>query len=196
MFDYAVEATERFDNAVEANAAGVDETDLENCSKGLLSSESIGQISCRGASRVIFNGHASHASVNVAGLEAMIKSFLGGVGQYSQADVENLFRLVDTDHSGYIDRDEFDEFIDLATGSDTPKRKSLVDLSDPMAGLDEIVLGNDSTISYMENMVGDVERPLDDWSMFYCGSATPIVRNLQCIERKYHIGLGIEKFDW
>jgi hypothetical protein len=91
---------------------------------------------------------------------------------------------------------EIDEFIDLATGSDTPKRKSLVDLSDPMAGLDEIVLGNDSTMSYMENMVGDVERPLDDWSMFYCGSASPIVRNLQCIERKYHIGLGIEKFDW
>jgi hypothetical protein len=48
----------------------------------------------------------------------------------------------------------------------------------------------------MKNMVNDIERPLDDWSMFYCGNATLIVKSLRDIEKKYHIGLGIEKFDW
>ena len=58
------------------------------------------------------------------------------------------------------------------------------------------MIGDESTVRYMKNMVNDIERPLDDWSMFYCGNATPIVKSLHDIEKKYHIGLRIEKFDW
>jgi hypothetical protein len=60
---------------------------------------------------------------------------------------------------------------------------------------DAIMLDDDSTIAYMElgqrcrasRMIG---------SIFYCGNSTQIVKTLQVIERKYHIRLAIERFDW
>jgi hypothetical protein len=119
---------------------------------------------------------------------------------------------VDADNSGYIDRVEFDEFIGLAMGEDktigvvkaksrlAKSSKFLSDLTAGMRGESDydnvIMLGDDSTIAYMESMICDVKRPLDDWSMFYCGNSTQIVKTLQVIERKYHICLAIEKFDW
>jgi hypothetical protein len=45
--------------------------------------------------------------VSVHGFEAMISAFLGGIGEYSQVDIEKLFKQCDTDDSGYIDRVEF-----------------------------------------------------------------------------------------
>jgi hypothetical protein len=45
--------------------------------------------------------------VSVHGLEAMISAFLGGIGEYSQVDIEQFFKQCDTDDSGYIDRKDF-----------------------------------------------------------------------------------------
>jgi hypothetical protein len=61
---------------------------------------------------------------------------------------------------------------------------------------DAIMLGDDSTIAYIKRMVSDVLHPLDDWLVLYCGNSTQIVKTLQVIQRKYHICVGTEKFDW
>lgn len=157
--------------------------------------------------------------VSVNGLEAMICSFLGGIGEYSRGDIEDLFKLVDTDESGYIDKDEFDHFLDLATGEkhcdDATTRRANIALDRSLhkcasgsrrLSLDsqlssvlsnkESIIGDASTIKYMEGLVSYKDRPLDDWSMFYCGASTPIEKNLRGIEKKYRMSLGIEKFDW
>ena len=47
----------------------------------------------------------------------------------------------------------------------------------------------------MKSIVSNVEHPLDDWLMLYCENSTMIVKTLQAIERKYHIGLSIKKFE-
>ena len=158
--------------------------------------------------------------VSVHGFEAMISAFLGGIGEYSQADIEHLFKQCDTDDSGYIDREGFaylvfsmkaDTNTDLTTSNweskpmassfglgkrrityDSSVRTSTITAGDRSRRM----IGDESTMRYMKNMVNDIERPLDDWSMFYCGISTPIVKSLHDIEKKYHIGLGIEKFDW
>ena len=53
-----------------------------------------------------------------------------------------------------------------------------------------------SQLLIMESIVSNVECPLDDWLMFYCENSNMIVKTLQAIERKYHIGLSIKKFEW
>jgi hypothetical protein len=148
--------------------------------------------------------------VSVHGFEAMISAFLGGIGEYSQVDIEKLFKQCDTDDSGYIDRVEFAYLVfsmkfetntDLTTSNWESKPMSrafsLRERRLTTYSSERIrTIGDESTVRYMKNMVNDIERPLDDWSIFYCGNATPIVKSLRNIEKKYHIGLGIEKFDW
>ena len=150
--------------------------------------------------------------VSVHGLEAMISAFLGGIGEYSREDIEKLFKQCDTDDSGYINRVEFAYLVfsmrfgtntDLITSKckweSKPKSRafSLHKRRLTADSLERIrMIGNESTVRYMKNMVNDIERPLHDWSMYYCGNATPIVKSLHDIEKKCHIGLRIEKFDW
>jgi hypothetical protein len=158
--------------------------------------------------------------VSVHGLEAMISAFLGGIGEYSQVDIEKFFKECDTDDSGYIDRKDFANLVfSMKTDTNTDltsswgskpmsrafslcKRRFTTCTSDDRTSTitrgdrGRRMIGDESTVRYMKNMVNDIERPLDDWSMFYCGNATPIVKSLHDIKKKYHIGLGIEKFDW
>jgi len=156
--------------------------------------------------------------VSVNGLEAMICSFLGGVGEFSRGDIEELFKLVDTDESGYIDKDEFDHFLDLATGEEQCDSAAIKQATMALdrnlaksiswrASLDstahenvmskeEEMIGDAETIRYMEGLVHDKDKPLGDWAMFYCGASTPIEKILKGIKKKYHMDLGVEKFDW
>jgi len=148
--------------------------------------------------------------VSVRGLDAMINKFHGGIGEYSRADIEDLFKLVDTDDSGYIDANEFDQFMGLAAGEkhtdvllNSMKRTSCFEEVARLESANRTIIsnkgsmiGDESTIQYMESLISEVGHPLDDWSMFYCGASTPVANDLKRIEQKYHISLGIEKFDW
>ena len=40
------------------------------------------------------------------------------------------------------------------------------------------------------------EKPLEEWSMFYCGGSNAIVKDLKEISNRYEIDLALEKFDW
>jgi hypothetical protein len=60
--------------------------------------------------------------VSLKGLDAMIVKFLGGIGEYSNSEMVELFQKIDTDGSGFIDRTEFDEFITLATKDERTAR--------------------------------------------------------------------------
>ncbi|KAL7539101.1 hypothetical protein ACHAXR_009022 [Thalassiosira sp. AJA248-18] len=139
--------------------------------------------------------------VSIDGLEAMISSFLGGIGEYSRADIEHLFDSVDTDGSGYIDKDEFDEFINLATGdslgfSNSTRRSTIESITSALHKEAGTNIGDEATIKYMEDLVEDPEKPLNDWSMFYCGGSSAIEKRLRGIGKKYKVDVGVEKFDW
>ena len=138
----------------------------------------------QGRRRLIVASGIENHCVSLNGIEAMISSFFGGIGEYSCADIANLFKEIDTDNSGLIDKDEFENFINLAISSDGQNNTTIKKI------------GDNSTLSFLEGMASNIESPLDDWSMFYCGNSDPIVKTLQGIKGKYHIRLGIEKFDW
>ena len=222
MFDYAVEETDAAEFAAESHVdmeAGPSEQKLFDHSD----SDSTDDSKYSTFVKYVEEGAKTAPVGNVVsmnGLKSMISNFLGGIGEFSRVDIEDLFKLVDTDESGYIDKDEFDDFIALATGekycdeialqmsmflerSLTKRatfrgsmRLSVESHFKSDASKKESMIGDESTIKYMENLVNNAERPLDDWSMFYCGASTPIEKTLRSMGRKYKIDVGVEKFDW
>ena len=61
------------------------------------------------------------------------------------------------------------------------------------------LLGDSYTIDYMCNLLKnseDVDNPLEDWSIFYCGGSSKMKDDLKAISKKYTIDLSVEKFDW
>ena len=128
--------------------------------------------------------------VSVHGLEAMISAFLGGIGEYSRVD---MFKQCDTDDSGYINQEEFAYLVFSMKFGQASKRESkpksrAFSLHKRRLTADSLerirMIGDESTVRYMMNMVNDIERPLHDWSMYYCGNATPIVNSFHDIEKK------------
>jgi hypothetical protein len=190
MFNYAVEAT--LSEAIIATQSDDDEEQAMIRPVGRHQSSTVENL------------------VSVHSFEAMISAFLGGIGEYSRVDIEHLFKQCDTDDSGFVDRVEFAYLVfSMKTDTNTDLTTSNWE-SKPMSRAFSLrkrrlttyssertrMIGDESTVRYMKNMVNDIECPLADWSMFYCGTSTPIVKSLRDIEKKYHIGLGIEKFDW
>ena len=62
----------------------------------------------------------------------------------------------------------------------------------------ESVFGGSNTIEYMKELMSDSsgEKPLEDWSIFYCGGSNAIKKDLKGISKRYDIDLAVEKFDW
>ena len=62
------------------------------------------------------------------------------------------------------------------------------------------VFGDANTIEYVQKLMndssGDGEKPLEEWSIFYCGGSNAIKKKLKEISKRYNIDLAVEKFDW
>ncbi|KAK1735722.1 hypothetical protein QTG54_013428 [Skeletonema marinoi] len=138
----------------------------------------------------------------------MIYEFLGGIGEYSRSDIEALFHEIDSDGSGFIDRDEFDNFIGIIT---TERNLSTLSMSQrelvgameksqmrrrskitssahrSMHHTTNHLLGDSYTIDYMCNLLKnseDVDNPLEDWSIFYCGGSSKMKDDLKKQSRR------------
>ena len=168
------------------------------------------------------------------GLEAMISEFLGGIGEYSSSDLEDLYNQVDADGSGEIDREEFEAFLDMVNSNDSngtttvdddvekkvlrgmsrtascktlhstdasSRHSSKNNLMDcvPEEGGEEgspSSFGDDEDVKYLVELSMENDRPLKDWSIFYCGASGAIEGKLKDITKKYGMGIAVEKFDW
>ncbi len=155
--------------------------------------------------------------ISIKGLESMIRKFLGGIGEYSQDDIQAIFKQIDEDNSGLIDESEFSKFLLYATRAELRNDEAALRMSKVMEegksnliarqmqrrgsfnsathsvlsstrDLNEpVTVGDDETIKYMEALVDDPDKPLDDWSLFYCGGSRAIKNTLRGIERKYKV---------
>jgi hypothetical protein len=159
---------------------------------------------------------APENEVSLDGLDSMISDFLGGIGEYSRSDIETLFHQIDSDGSGFIDRDEFDDFVRMitmerATGSSFQqelasameksfyhRRSSAFHSSVHSSTHNNNILGDTTTIDYMRKLVSKStsENPLEDWSIFYCGGSNKVKNDLKAISKKYDIDFAVQKFDW
>ena len=50
----------------------------------------------------------------------------------------------------------------------------------------------------MNKLMNDCDgaKPLEEWSIFYCGGSNAIKKDLKKISVNYHVDLAVEKFDW
>ena len=103
MFEYAVEETEKA-------AASKTDIDLESsCTSVTVSLATDGNSEWLPLSSNSSNqpsGSAPEGEVSLKGLDAMIVKFLGGIGEYSNSDMVDLFQKIDTDGSGFIERSQ------------------------------------------------------------------------------------------
>ena len=135
------------------------------------------------------------------------------IGEYSHIDIETFFHQIDSDGSGFIDREEFDEFIRMITMERetttlSPPQQELVSAmesslkqrtSSAANSSTHHILGDATTINYVSNLLKDDSfggNPLEDWSVFYCGGSNKIEDNLSKVTSKYNIDFAVEKFDW
>jgi hypothetical protein len=223
MFNFAVKETEK----ELKEAQRVDDGSNERTSETVLLldsvTEELGDDISREMNDLESVGNIIYANEDVAenvvslrGLEKMIATFLGGVGEYSDKDIENLLKQVDTDESGYIDEDEFDIFLGMAMGEENesietkvgkvldrgaslrtlhPSRRLTADSRPSSLAIDVTfhrdgsgtMVEDEFTIEYMEKLVYDIEKPLDDWSLFYCGGSISVKNTLKGIKQKYKV---------
>lgn len=218
MFHYAVKATE---NAV----MRMQDVDLQSCCSSDCDLEEYGITKLQPASRL--SSVIPYGEVSLLGLDAMISRFLGVIGEYSHSDLEDLFNAIDSNRSGFIDREEFSALLRMAKSKNVMNRASSRDLFSSMIALGDMeaaltssmqnsrasfstgsshgghqsVFGDSNTVcKYMNKLMDDSggggEKPLEDWSIFYCGGSTAIKRDLKQISKRYGIGFAVEKFDW
>ena len=223
MFEYAVEETEKA--AAPYNPRRVDlQTSASSRRLGDLLSELDGPVDTAAPLPLDVSDHPDpelaplselvpEGEVSLKGLNSMISEFLGGVGEYSHIDIETFFHQIDSDGSGFIDREEFDEFIRMITmeRETTTLSSSQQELVSAMESSlkqrtssaanssTHHILGDATTINYVSNLLKDDSfggNPLEDWSVFYCGGSNKIEDNLSKVTSKYNIDFAVEKFDW
>ena len=212
MFEYAVEETEK---------AAALTSDQSVKSDGTLETASL-EDSEGGTTLLKSNRYeiqVPEGEVSLKGLESMISKFLGGIGEYSRSDIVTFFHEIDADGSGYIDRDEFQDFISMISADCMKKSQSHQDLLGAMEKSllaqqsirsicnetrDSDPFGDDTTNKYVSNLRllqqntvhGSGDNPLEDWSTFYCGGSKKIKEILKEVTDKYGIALAIESFDY
>jgi hypothetical protein len=175
MFEYAVEETEK--------AAMLKQEAASDASDGTSNTYSLDNDGCDPETPPRQSSAADpKGEVSLNGLNAMISKFLGGIGVYSRSDIEDFFHQIDSDGSGFIDRDEFDEFIRVATdtgagglskssselASHMKRTMSLRKDQNQMVGTSRrsfttavsirtfnSILGDDSTVEYMQKLITD-----------------------------------------
>ena len=141
MFEYAVEMTEKEPESHIASLESsdiTDDTDTEAASLGNGDAEVVPLRSSLRRSSLDVSDFIPEGEISLRGLDAMILEFLGGIGEYSRSDIVNIFRQIDTDGSGFIDREEFGEFIRIVTAevaSDMRRESS----REMLAGLEKIM---------------------------------------------------------
>ncbi|KAL7449286.1 hypothetical protein ACHAWC_001359 [Mediolabrus comicus] len=137
MFEYAVEMTEKESASRITSLDSSDVTDDTDGADGADDTEAL-SLDKSDASDFIPEGE-----ISLRGLDAMISEFLGGIGEYSRSDIVDIFRQIDTDGSGFIDREEFGDFIRIVT-SESGRRASSIKL---MAGLEKVMSRHFSSLS-------------------------------------------------
>jgi len=140
MFEYAVEKTEK--EAV-SRIPSLDSSDVTDDTEALSLDDSDAEVvplrSSLRRSSLDVSDFIPEGEISLRGLDAMISEFLGGIGEYSRSDIVNIFRQIDTDGSGFIDREEFGEFIRIVTSevaSDMRRESS----REMLAGLDKVMI--------------------------------------------------------
>ena len=217
MFEYAVKESERAAERMKDADLEAGRTDTYFDTDSDSDSEN-SRFMRSSTSRSRSSADIPENEVSMLGLDAMISRFLGVIGDYSYSDIKDIFDTIDRNKSGFIDRADFSFFLQMATGdNDVKEQKSsyllstMVELTDMEAALSNsmrnsfhgseiVVFGDSNTKDYvsklMEDGVTNGEKPLEDWSIFYCGGSNAIKKDLKDISKRYDIDLAVEKFDW
>ena len=193
MFEYAVEETQKimFQLSEEAQEE-LDDCDVE-------------------AAPLMRKVAAPDDEVCLKGLDAMISKFCGGIGEYSQAELKEVFNQIDKDSTGFIDKEEMDIFFDVLMVEKNCSRHS-VRTKELSSHMDKVaskrksfggrhdarmnMLQPSKALIDMRSLINESNEKFNDWSIFYCGGSKAIEKNLKEISQKYGVPYAKEAFGW
>ena len=111
MFDFAVKETQKHAEKMQ------EKIDLES---SFSSSDSDSDSEADGSTKLSLHRSSGLSvsttpddQVSLLGFDAMIAKYLGVIGEYSDSDVKSMFQIIDKNGTGFIDRNDFSDFIQL-----------------------------------------------------------------------------------
>jgi hypothetical protein len=151
-------------------------------------------------------------TVQYRGVLSTMRHLLGDDFQLVSDQITTNFERVDTDGDCLLNRIEFEEFFNLMLlGSGSTDEDSV--MATVKSGIHQMSTCRDLFDSNNDFAKSDSERWNDEfgltkhlqgngkfaaknWKMLYCGGSRPIKDKLKDFERKFGVGLSVEKFDW
>eukprot|EP00581_Thalassiosira_minuscula_P014928 CAMPEP_0183730492 /NCGR_PEP_ID=MMETSP0737-20130205/32987_1 /TAXON_ID=385413 /ORGANISM="Thalassiosira miniscula, Strain CCMP1093" /LENGTH=858 /DNA_ID=CAMNT_0025963009 /DNA_START=206 /DNA_END=2782 /DNA_ORIENTATION=- len=146
------------------------------------------------------------AAVNYPGILSTMKHLLGDDFELVVDSITKNFEKIDTNGDGRMDRDQFEDFFYLMlVGSNVQEEPSIANVKqwlhvmsscrDMFESKSDAEQGKDE-FGIKKHLQGDGKFSARNWNMLYCGGSQPVLDQLNALERKFGIGLSVEKFDW
>jgi len=151
-------------------------------------------------------------TVHYRGVLSTMRHLLGDDFQLVADQITTNFERVDADGDCLLNRIEFEEFFNLMLlGSGSTDEESV--MATIKSGIHQMSTCRDLFDSNKDVAESDSEKWNDEfgltkhlqgngkfaaknWKMLYCGGSRPIKDKLKDFERKFGVGLSVEKFDW
>eukprot|EP00956_Cyclotella_meneghiniana_P043431 scaffold269970_cov83-Cyclotella_meneghiniana.AAC.2 len=115
-----------------------------------------------------------------------------------------ILDLVDNYGSSIVDKDTFEDFMQLMMSADVESTQSVASTQDcKTTSLDVSRVSLADINDTITNGMFGIKRVLKSgkysgkkWNMLYCGGSEAVLAQLREYKHKYSIGLSVEKFDW
>jgi hypothetical protein len=146
------------------------------------------------------------SAVNYHGVLSTMRNLLGDDCESVADKITYNFEKVDVSGSCSLDRDMFEEFMNLMLEDGLSEEVATVKrglerlatcktLFDSKQATDLSASTKDE-FGIRRHLQGDGKFSAKNWKMLYCGGSQPVLDQLKAYRQKFHIGLSVEKFDW
>lgn len=142
------------------------------------------------------------------GIMKMIDDLLSDECEVLRKKALKNLDLVDSYGSSMLNKDMFEDFMQLMMGMDVPSAPQSISSTQHSKQSLECMDVQRVSVSDVNDTIsngkfgirkvlrGDGKFSAKKWNMLYCGGSEAVLSQLRAYKHKYSIGLSVEKFDW
>lgn len=142
------------------------------------------------------------SAASFGGVLKMISDLISDDCELLQRKAIKMLDIVDNYGSNILDKDSFEDFMQLMMSADVDASQSVTSTSTSELDVSRVSLA-DVNETITNGMFG-IKKVLKSsgkysgkkWNMLYCGGSEAVLSQLREYKHKYSIGLSVEKFDW